>query len=66
MEVYEPYDPWPMAGADDANQVYIPDLILKGCELFVDVDMNVVSENGVHYAYARYKTQQEIDEEKSV
>ena len=66
MEVYELYDPWTMAGADDDNQVYITDLILKGCELFVDADMNVVSENGVHYAYARYKTQHEIDEEKSV
>ena len=65
MEVYEPYDPWTMTGADDDNQVYITDLILKGCELFVDADMNVVSEDGVHYAYARYKTQQEIDEEKS-
>lgn len=53
MEVYELYDPWTMAGADDDNQVYITDLILKGCELFVDADMNVVSEDGVHYAYAR-------------
>ena len=52
-----------MTGADDDNQVCITDLILKGCELFVDADMNVVSENGVHYAYARYKTQQEIDED---
>lgn len=66
MEVYEPYDPWTMTGADDDNQVCITDLILKGCELFVDADMNVVSEDGVHYAYARYKTQREIDEEKSV
>ena len=66
MEVYEPYDPWTMAGADDDNQVYITDLILKGCELFVDADMNVVSEDGVHYACARYKTHHEIDEEKSV
>ena len=66
MEVYEPYDPWTMTGADDDNQVCITDLILKGYELFVDADMNVVSEDGVHYAYARYKTQHEIDEEKSV
>lgn len=63
MEVYEPYDPWTMTGADDDNQVCITDLILKGCELFVDADMNVVSEDGVHYTYARYKTQQEIDED---
>ena len=60
MEVYEPYDPWTMTGADDDNQVCITDLIY---ELFVDADMNVVSEDGVHYAYARYKTQQEIDED---
>ena len=63
MEVYEPYDPWTMTGADDDNQVCITDLILKGCELFVDADMNVVSEDGVHSAYARYKPQQEIDED---
>ena len=66
MEVYEPYDPWTMAGADDDNQVYITDLILKGYELFVDADMNVVSEDGVHYAYARYKTQEELDEQECI
>ena len=64
MEVYEPYDPWTMVGADDDNQVYITDLILNGYELYVDRDMNVVSEDGVHYAYARYKTQEELDEQE--
>lgn len=62
MDMWEPFDVCTMTGIDEYNQAYITDLILQGHDLYVDADMNVVSEDGVHYAYARYKTQQEINE----
>ena len=62
MAIWEPFDGCMMIGIGENNQAHIIDLILQGYDLYVDENMNVIGENGVHYAYARYKTQEEIDE----
>ena len=53
MAIGEPFDGCMMIGIDENNQAHIIDLILQGYDLYVDENMNVIGENGVHYAYAR-------------